>query len=42
MLAPAERVDQVVAAVTERFADEGWNAPDCFVATPSEAARRDR
>lgn len=42
VLAPAERVDQVVAAVTERFADEGWNAPDCFVATPSEAARRDR
>jgi galactokinase len=35
-----DRIDAVVAAVTERFAREGQDAPRTFTAVPSAGARR--
>jgi galactokinase len=39
-LVDADRVDAVVAAVTERFGREGAPPPRSFVAVPSAGARR--
>ena len=39
-LLEADRIDAVTAAVTDRFAREGFRAPRTFTAVPSDGARR--
>lgn len=38
-LVPAAAVQDVVAAVTDAFAERGWKAPECFLADPGPGAR---
>lgn len=37
-LVPHEVMDDVVAAVTQAFAERGWEEPECFTADPGEGA----
>jgi galactokinase len=39
-LTPGDHVSDVMRGVSGAFANAGWAAPDCFVAVPSDGARR--
>jgi galactokinase len=39
-LTPGDLVSDVMQGVSGAFANAGWAAPDCFVAVPSDGARR--